>query len=144
LRREIKSPMGTGKVVGLAGVRRAGKTSPFFYAMRLLLEMRVPHERMLYLSFEDDRLQPIREGALDLVSTSYRELYPDSIGEKVYLFLDEVQSVPGWELCAKRLNVAKKPQNLSKFCLVISKDIPDVCFSIINNFFNNIHYSITN
>ena len=102
--REIKLPMGTGKVVGLAGVRRAGKTFLFFHAMRMLLEMGVPHERMLYLNFEDDRLQPIREGDLDLVLRSYRELYPDFIGEKVFLFLDEVQSAPGWELWARRLH----------------------------------------
>jgi len=30
--REIKLPVGTGKVVGLAGVRRAGKTFLFFHA----------------------------------------------------------------------------------------------------------------
>jgi predicted AAA+ superfamily ATPase len=102
--REIKLPMGTGKVVGLAGVRRAGKTFFFFHAMQSLLDMGVPHERMLYLNFEDDRLQPIREGDLDLVLRSYRELYPDATGEKVYLFLDEVQSAPGWELWARRLH----------------------------------------
>jgi predicted AAA+ superfamily ATPase len=59
---------------------------------------------MLYLNFEDDRLQPIREGDLDLVLRSFRELYPDSVGDKVYLFLDEVQSAPGWELWARRLH----------------------------------------
>ena len=101
--REIKLPVGTGKVVGLAGVRRAGKTFLFFHAMRLLLDSGVPRDRMLYLNFEDDRLQPIREGDLDLVLRSFRELYPNSVGDKVYLFLDEVQSAPGWELWARRL-----------------------------------------
>jgi uncharacterized protein len=102
--REFKVPLGTGKVVGLAGVRRAGKTFHFFHAMRLLAEQGVPRERMLYLNFEDDRLQPIREGDLDLVLRCFRELYPTSIGEKLYLFLDEVQSAPGWELWARRLH----------------------------------------
>jgi predicted AAA+ superfamily ATPase len=102
--REIDLPLGTGKVVGLAGVRRAGKTFLFFHAMRLLLEKGVSHEQMLYLNFEDDRLQPIVEGDLDLVLRSFRELYPNSLQEKVYLFLDEVQSAPGWELWARRLH----------------------------------------
>ena len=102
--REIDLPVGTGKVVGLAGVRRAGKTFLFFHAMRLLLEKGVSHEQMLYLNFEDDRLQPIVEGDLDLVLRSFRELYPNSLQEKVYLFLDEVQSAPGWELWARRLH----------------------------------------
>jgi len=102
--REIKLPIGTGKVVGLAGVRRAGKTFLFFHAMRGLLERGVSRDRMLYLNFEDDRLQPIREGDLDLVLRSFRELYPESVGERVYLFLDEVQSAPGWELWARRLH----------------------------------------
>ncbi len=69
--REIKLPIGTGKVVGLAGVRRAGKTFLFFHAMRGLLERGVSRDRMLYLNFEDDRLQPIREGDLDLVLRSF-------------------------------------------------------------------------
>jgi len=72
--------------------------------MRLLVERDVSRERMLYLNFEDDRLQPIREGDLDLVLRCFRELYPASIGEKLYLFLDEVQSAPGWELWARRLH----------------------------------------
>jgi len=102
--REIDLPVGTGKVVGLSGVRRAGKTFLFFHAMKLLLEKGVSHEQMLYLNFEDDRLQPIVEGDLDLVLRSFRELYPNSLQEKVYLFLDEVQSAPGWELWARRLH----------------------------------------
>jgi uncharacterized protein len=102
--REVKLPLGTGKVVGLAGVRRAGKTFLFFHSMRFLVEQGVPRERMLYLNFEDDRLQPIREGDLDLVLRCFREVYPGSIGEKLYLFLDEVQSAPGWELWARRLH----------------------------------------
>ncbi len=45
--REIKLPIGTGKVVGLAGVRRAGKTFLFFHAMRGLSERGVSRDRML-------------------------------------------------------------------------------------------------
>jgi predicted AAA+ superfamily ATPase len=72
--------------------------------MQGLVEKGVPRDRMLYLNFEDDRLQPIRQGDLDLVLRCFRELYPGSIGEKVYLFLDEVQSAPEWELWARRLH----------------------------------------
>jgi predicted AAA+ superfamily ATPase len=102
--REVSLPLGTGKVVGLAGVRRAGKTFLFFHAMQALVGRGVPRDRMLYLNFEDDRLQPIHEGDLDLVLRCFRELYPNSVGEKVYLFLDEVQSAPGWELWVRRLH----------------------------------------
>ena len=102
--REVSLPLGTGKVVGLAGVRRAGKTFLFFHAMQALARRGVPRDRMLYLNFEDDRLQPIHEGDLDLVLRCFRELYPNSVGERVYLFLDEVQSAPGWELWARRLH----------------------------------------
>ena len=34
---------------------------------------------------------------------SLRELYPDRAGRRVHLFLDEVQSAPGWERWARRL-----------------------------------------
>ncbi len=49
--REVSLPLGTGKVVGLAGVRRAGKTFLFFHAMQALVGRGVPRDRMLYLNF---------------------------------------------------------------------------------------------
>jgi len=58
--REIVLPTGTGKVVGLAGVRRSGKTFLFFDTIRRLTVQGVDRRCIIYLNFEDDRLNPIR------------------------------------------------------------------------------------
>ena len=62
--RELALPMGTGKIIGLAGVRRSGKTFLFFDAIRRLAAQGVDRRRMVYLNFEDDRLQPIKTAEL--------------------------------------------------------------------------------
>jgi predicted AAA+ superfamily ATPase len=101
--REMVLPTDTGKVIGLAGVRRSGKTFLFFDTIRRLVDQGVSHNRIVYLNFEDDRLQPINAADLDLVLRCLRELFPETIGQRLYLFLDEVQNVPGWERWARRL-----------------------------------------
>jgi len=101
--RELVLPIGTGKVVGLAGVRRSGKTFLFFDTIRRLTEQGINRRRIVYLNFEDDRLNPIRSEELDLVLRSLRELYPETLNQRVFLFLDEVQNAPGWERWLRRL-----------------------------------------
>jgi uncharacterized protein len=104
LARELALPIGSGKVIGLAGVRRSGKTFLFFQTIQRLVSQGVARSRLIYLNFEDDRLQPLRAEDLDLILRSHRELFPGTLGQRCYLFLDEVQNVPGWERWVRRLH----------------------------------------
>lgn len=101
--RQLILPTGTGKVVGLAGVRRSGKTFLFFDAIQRLAAQGVDRRRIVYLNFEDDRLHPIRAEELDLILRCWHELFPETVGTHKYLFLDEVQNVSGWERWVRRL-----------------------------------------
>jgi hypothetical protein len=101
--RERVLPFGTGKVVGLAGVRRSGKTFLFFEAIHRLVAQGVDRRRVTCLNFEDDRLHPVRAEELDLVLRCWQELFPEIAGQKRYLFLDEVQNAPGWERWVRRV-----------------------------------------
>lgn len=101
--REVVLPLGSGKVVGLAGVRRSGKTFLFFHTIQRLAEQGVARSRLIYLNFEDDRLQPLKSEDLDLVLRCHRELFPEVVGQRCYLFLDKVQNAPGWERWVRRL-----------------------------------------
>ena len=101
--RELVLPTGTGKVIGLAGVRRSGKTFLFFDAIQKLVLQGVDRRRIVYLNFEDDRLHPIRAEELDMIVRCWREVFPETVGQHSYLFLDEVQNVPGWERWVRRL-----------------------------------------
>lgn len=102
--RQLVLPCDSGKVVGLSGSRRCGKTFVFFETMRRLLTQGVDRRNIIYLNFEDDRLQPIQAGDLDWVMRGHRELFPHNSEMKNYLFLDEVQCVPGWERWVRRLH----------------------------------------
>jgi uncharacterized protein len=101
--RELSLPTDSGKVIGLCGVRRCGKTFLFFDTIRRLVAGGVDRRRIVYLNFEDDRLQPVEPAELDLVLRCRHEVFPETTTSRLYLFLDEVQSAPGWERWVRRL-----------------------------------------
>jgi hypothetical protein len=41
---------------------------------------------------------PVKARELDLILRAHEEFFPEAIGQRKYLFLDEVQNVPGWDL----------------------------------------------
>ena len=101
--RELVLPVGTGKVIGLAGVRRSGKTFLFFDTIGRLAALGIDRRQIVYLNFEDDRLYPIKAEDLDLIIRCWHEVFPDTVGKHKYLFLDEVQNVAGWERWVRRV-----------------------------------------
>ena len=92
----------TRKIVSLIGARRIGKTS-YFYQTINKLEKSVGREHILYINFEDERILPLDVKDLNDILEAYYELYPENLGDTVYLFFDEIQNVPGWELFVRRL-----------------------------------------
>lgn len=95
-------PANSGKIVSLSGVRRSGKTFLLFETIKSLLSGELPKERILYINFEDERLE-FGKDDLDLIMQSYRELYPDISLSQCHFFFDEIQNVPGWEKFVRRV-----------------------------------------
>ena len=102
IERDYEIPTETKKIVSLIGVRRSGKTW-LLYRLIEKLRKNVAAENIVYINFEDDRLYPITLGDLDALVQAYFELYPQKRDEKVYFFLDEVQTIEGWEKFVRRL-----------------------------------------
>lgn len=102
-RRDVELPALAGKAVAVIGMRRAGKTS-FLHQQRadLIAAGRAP-ERLVYFNFEDERLAGLEAGDLGLIPETHMRLFSEPTDEKVTLFLDEIQVVPGWEQFARRL-----------------------------------------
>lgn len=100
--RDYEIPLDSKKIVSLIGVRRSGKSSILFDLVNRLRDT-TARENILYLNFEDDRLFPLELSHLDLILEAYYEIYPSKRGEKIYLFLDEVQVVDNWELYVRRI-----------------------------------------
>ncbi|WP_045222653.1 ATP-binding protein [Desulfonatronum thioautotrophicum] len=100
--RDMEIPLESGKVVSLVGVRRSGKTSLLYQIIESLQEQ-VDPTSIVYVNFEDDRLFPLELPHLDALVEAYYEIYPYNRDHKVWLFLDEIQNVPNWELFVRRI-----------------------------------------
>jgi uncharacterized protein len=100
-RRSLDVPLDLGKIVILVGPRRAGKTFYLFQLMDVLERSGVSRQQMLYINFEDERLD--LEGGNDLIFDAFRELYPDQDLSGTYLFFDEIQELPDWEKFIRRV-----------------------------------------
>lgn len=87
----------TVKVV--TGMRRCGKTVLMRQFMDRLRSSGVPDVRIAYLNFESRTLAHVEgwEGILDEISAR-----TDTSG-RIYVFLDEVQRIPGWERAVNSL-----------------------------------------
>ncbi|MBI2346736.1 MAG: ATP-binding protein [Deltaproteobacteria bacterium] len=98
------------KILTLTGVRRSGKTYCLYQLMHRLLAEGVPKENLVWVNFEDERLVPMMAAELGLILEVYFERYPEKQRERIYLFLDEIQNVEGWERFARRVHESENVQ----------------------------------
>lgn len=103
LPREVALPLVDGKADALVGMRRSGKTYRLFGEMRSLVAAGIHRTRFLYLNLEDDRFGDVDLGTLDRALELFFRRDPAARSEGAWLFLDEVQLVPGWERFARRV-----------------------------------------
>lgn len=86
------------KVLVVTGFRRVGKTYLLFGLIKKLLQTHSKKE-VVYINFEDERI-PAETGTLSDVLPAIQETW----GQKPkYLFLDELQNIPGWPKWVRRI-----------------------------------------
>ena len=95
IERELRVPVKRDYVITVIGPRRSGKT---FYFYQLIKEL--PREETLYMDFE----HPVFEGFQPKDILEVLKLHREAFGEPGYIFLDEVQAVPGWERMVRYLH----------------------------------------
>lgn len=100
---ELPEPGPFNLVHIITGVRRCGKTFYLFQLMKRLLASGVSRDRILYFNFADDRLDPVPKSVMDDVLEEYCRQVPKARAEGMYLLLDEVQEMPGWQGFCKRV-----------------------------------------
>jgi predicted AAA+ superfamily ATPase len=84
-------------------MRRAGKTT-FLHQLLEEQRARLPPERALYFSFDDDRLAGIGVEQLGFLLEEFYRRFPKLRGrQRVLWLLDEIQLVPGWERFIRRV-----------------------------------------
>lgn len=83
----------------LVGVRRAGKSYMLYYHIQRLLAEGRSWDEMLYLNFEDERLENFGTEDFNRLLECHQEMY----GKRPMLFLDEIQNIDGWHKFARRM-----------------------------------------
>ena len=94
--RELEAHLEEPLISDIVGPRRAGKTYLMFLLIKKLMKKH-SKEETIYINFENRKLLPLRgEYFNEIVEFIHGEQLLDKHG-KVFLFLDEVQRVDGWE-----------------------------------------------
>lgn len=81
------------------GVRQAGKSYLLYERVQQLLANGVKVEDIVYVNFDDERLQGMTANDFDLILQAYHSMYE---GHPIFFF-DEIQNVEGWANFARRL-----------------------------------------
>ena len=106
IRREIQNKIADyipqREILIITGVRRSGKSS----LMKLLCDDilksgDVLESNILYLNFEDERFVPFTLQDFEPLYETFIEL--ENPQGRIYLFLDEIQNISGWEKWLNRL-----------------------------------------
>lgn len=85
------------------GIRRAGKSYLLYQRIQQLLASGTGWDEILYINFEDERLENMTAQDLNLLLEIHMEMY----AKRPILFLDEIQNINGWEKFARRLADSK-------------------------------------
>ena len=105
--RNLNIPIDTSKIIAIIGPRRSGKTFLMYNTINRLLN-KVPKQNILYINFEDERLNLINaEDLTDLLTAFYEVAKPEQ-NKPMYLFLDEIQIVNGWDKWIRRIDESKQ------------------------------------
>lgn len=90
-------------IITISGPRRAGKTFICFQIIGDLIKKGIPKENILYINFEDNKLIGADSNDLEKLLEAYFELYNIDKNKKIYLFLDEIQTVKNWDSWIRKI-----------------------------------------
>jgi predicted AAA+ superfamily ATPase len=109
--RHLKIETVQGKATVCIGVRRSGKSTFMRQIIEKLQKEGIPSTSIVHINFFDDRLHFLKEQGLSQIIDAYYQLFPEKKNkETVYFFLDEIQTIPEWELFVERLMRTEKCQ----------------------------------
>ena len=81
------------------GVRQCGKSYMLYQRIQQMLREGHDIKEIVYVNFDDERLQHLKSEDLDLILQAYSSMHEG----KPFLFFDEIQNIEGWEHFARRL-----------------------------------------
>ena len=101
--RDLVLPTEGNMLITVTGVRRCGKSSMMKIAANKLINSGIDPRRILWINFDDERLDGMSHEELDEVLQAYREMFPEIDLKSVYMFFDEIQCIDKWQLFVLRV-----------------------------------------
>lgn len=99
--------LGEGQILSIIGARRTGKTY-LCYQLIQSLRKKYPHNNIIYINLEDERLYPLNGNELTTLWDVCLELFSIDVKKNVYLFVDEIQNCEQWSRWARRITDQNK------------------------------------
>ncbi|MEA3514367.1 MAG: ATP-binding protein [Nanoarchaeota archaeon] len=93
----------SSKIQAVIGARRVGKTYLFFNKIRALEGKGIGRKQIIYLNFENPVINNVSYKDIKDIIELHWSLFPETINKKLYLFIDEPQSIDQWELAVREL-----------------------------------------
>ncbi|MCK5176506.1 MAG: ATP-binding protein, partial [Candidatus Aenigmarchaeota archaeon] len=119
----------------VVGVRRCGKTH-LLYLIAKNSKNKTGRKNFIYINCEDRRIYPLKQDDLNLmIEFIYEE---DLLKDKVFLMLDEIQTVEGWEVFAKSIY----DEFEGKIKLIISGSVKSLISKDYGNLISGRHKTI--
>jgi len=112
LPRDVSIEIDTDLITTITGPRRAGKSYVCYQLISSLVESGTNPNNIIFINFEDERLSNCKAEDLENLISTHLELYEIDKKQPLYLFLDEIHNVDGWEKWARRINETKKNYRL--------------------------------
>lgn len=112
LPREMDMDLEADFIVTITGPRRAGKTYFCFQLIQKLLDTGIHKENVFYINFEDDRILGATAEDMENILSQFLELSDINKKQKLYLFLDEIQTVKDWDSWVRRIYDTRKDIHL--------------------------------
>lgn len=100
--RTARFPDAPNKIKVAIGMRRSGKTYFIYQSILERINQGIPLSRILYLNFEDDRLQPLDIHKLAQILDAFYTLLPENHEHQCFFYLDEIQNIVGFESVVRR------------------------------------------
>lgn len=93
----------SSKIQTVIGARRAGKTYLLFNKIKELEEKGIARKQIAYLNFENPVLNDVSHKEIKDIIELHWSIFPEIINKKIYLFIDEPQSIAKWELAIREI-----------------------------------------
>lgn len=100
--RVAQFPNASNKIKVAIGMRRSGKTYFIYQSILEKINQGIPLSRILYLNFEDDRLQPLDMHKLAEILDAFYSQFPENHEYQCFFYLDEIQNIKNFETVLRR------------------------------------------